>query len=53
MITIYSRKGKKCVCDLSQLEQLIKKGYTQTKPVSKKAGKVSTDVKKNPNVEGK
>jgi len=35
MITVYDKKGKKCICELSQLNQLLSKGFTKT-PLSDK-----------------
>lgn len=54
MITIYNKKGKKCSCELSQLKQMLKKGFTQNllKAKSKaesKSDSVPTSGPSNPN----
>jgi hypothetical protein len=45
-MVIYDKNGKKCFCELSQLETMLKHGYTKTKKTKEEAPPASEKVAK-------
>jgi len=46
---LYSKNGKECNCDESQVKQMLKGGYSKKKPSKKKTKDV--DLKTDPVIE--
>ena len=49
MIDVYNKKGKKCKCELSQLDQVLASGFTREEPVVSSSPKATKSSGKNPN----